>query len=287
MLDPCTFVIFGATGNLPTHKLLPALYHLEQAGRLPAQFNVIGFARRNWSDEHWRAEVREILSSRARAGLDDGAFGRFAARLRFFEGDLDDSDAFHRLAGLLVAPEVADDAVFYLAIRPAEFALVSSRLAAAGLNSEASGWHRLVVEKPFGYDLESATPIEQLKPNWVLLNIQPNECLRMELQVKQNGLQMRAETTRLDASGCAIADVPLDAYEALLLDVIEGDHPLFLRYDQVEWAWRVIDPILKVWATERDFIHGYPAGSWGPRECNRLFAREDQYWRNTLDEDCP
>jgi glucose-6-phosphate 1-dehydrogenase len=77
----------------------------------------------------------------------------------------------------------------------------------------------------------------------------------------------------------------LDAYETLLLDTIEGDHTLFLRYDEVKWAWTVVDPILKVWATERDFIHPYSAGSWGPVESNRLFVREDQYWRNTLEDD--
>jgi len=69
----------------------------------------------------------------------------------------------------------------------------------------------------------------------------------------------------------------------LLLDVIAGDHSLFLRYDEVNWAWKVVDPILKVWSMERDFIHTYPAGSWGPHEANRLFEREDQAWRNALD----
>ena len=64
----------------------------------------------------------------------------------------------------------------------------------------------------------------------------------------------------------------------------EGDHTLFLRYDEVKWAWQVVDPVLKVWATEREFIHTYAAGSWGPPECNRLFDRDDQYWRNRLDE---
>ncbi len=129
------------------------------------------------------------------------------------------------------------------------------------------------------------TQIEQLKPNWLLMGIQPNECLRLELQVKQPGLEMLAETQRLDAATCGVAQYGIDAYEALLLDVIDGDHSLFLRFDEVSWAWRVVDPILKVWATERDFIHPYPAGSWGPQEANRLFDREDHYWRNTLEDE--
>jgi glucose-6-phosphate 1-dehydrogenase len=127
------------------------------------------------------------------------------------------------------------------------------------------------------------TPIEQIKPNWLLLGIQPVECLRAELQIKVPGLEMRTRTTTLDASIDAGAGERLDAYEALLLDVIEGDHSLFLRYDEVRWAWRVVDPILKVWSMERDFIHTYPAGSWGPPEAMRLFDREDQMWRHSID----
>ncbi len=74
----------------------------------------------------------------------------------------------------------------------------------------------------------------------------------------------------------------MDAYETLLLDVIEGDRTLFIRFDEVEWAWRVVDPILKQWAREREFIHTYPAGSWGPPEAERLFDDEDTAWRNAL-----
>ena len=132
--------------------------------------------------------------------------------------------------------------------------------------------------------LFQGTPIERIRPNWILLNIQPNECLRMELQVKQAGLEMRTETTTLDAAQCGIEQLQIDAYEALLLDVIEGDRSLFLRADEVHWAWRVVDPVLKVWATERDYIHTYPAGSWGPNDGPHLFDRPDQYWRNDLDD---
>jgi glucose-6-phosphate 1-dehydrogenase len=107
----------------------------------------------------------------------------------------------------------------------------------------------------------------------------------MEMQVKQTGLELRAETTRLDASYCGINPGALDAYEALLLDVIDGDHSLFLRYDEVNWAWKVVDPILKNWAMERDFIHTYPSGSWGPAEADRLFVRQDHRWRNTLEDE--
>jgi glucose-6-phosphate 1-dehydrogenase len=129
------------------------------------------------------------------------------------------------------------------------------------------------------------TTIDQLEPNWLLLGIQPDECLRAELQIKVPGLEMKTRVTQLDASYAKDKEDKLDAYEALLLDVIAGDHSLFLRFDEVNWAWKVVDPILKVWSMERDYIHTYPAGSWGPHEANRLFEHEDQAWRNSLNLD--
>ena len=77
----------------------------------------------------------------------------------------------------------------------------------------------------------------------------------------------------------------VDAYEGLLLDVMLGDQSLFLRIDEVEAAWRVVDPIIKVWAMERGFISAYQAGSAGPRGTYRLFDRDDQFWRQSLNLD--
>lgn len=127
------------------------------------------------------------------------------------------------------------------------------------------------------------TQIEQLEPNWIVLGIQPNECLRMELQVKEPGLELANHTTQLDASYCGSSAGSLDAYEALLLDVIENDCSLFLRFDEIHHAWEVVDPVLKAWDSQQDYIHTYPAGSWGPDD-SKLFDRDDQYWRNSIDE---
>lgn len=127
------------------------------------------------------------------------------------------------------------------------------------------------------------TRIEANLPNWLLLGIQPHECLRMEITVKEPGLQMRTRRTSLDASLRREDEIDTDAYEDLLLDVLEGDRTLFIRYDEVEWAWRVVDPILKVWATEREYINTYPAGSWGPQGARRLFEKEGQYWRHSME----
>ena len=120
------------------------------------------------------------------------------------------------------------------------------------------------------------------QPNWIMLGIQPNDCLKMEMQVKVPGLDLSTRTISLDATYRKEEDEDYDAYEGLLLDVMQGDHSLFLRIDEVEAAWRVVDPILKVWSMERDFINSYKAGTWGPRGTYRLFDRDDQFWRQSL-----
>ncbi len=123
------------------------------------------------------------------------------------------------------------------------------------------------------------------QPNWIMLGIQPNDSLRMEVQVKMPGLDLQTRTISLDATYRQGEEVDYDAYEELLLDVMQGDHSLFLRIDEVESAWRVVDPVIKVWSMEREFINNYQAGSWGPRGTYRLFSREDQFWRHSLDPD--
>ncbi|MGC9456394.1 MAG: glucose-6-phosphate dehydrogenase [Halothiobacillaceae bacterium] len=480
----CTFVVFGVTGNLATHKLLPALLQLEEAGQIADQTRIVGFGRRDWTDEQWRNVVTELVEGKA----SPEACARLIARLHFHRGDLNETDSYRSLSERLQAPEFPAAIVFYFAVTPDAFAQICGNLATAGLVEETDGCRRVVVEKPFGYDIESAhaldeqlhdyfterqifridhylgkgtvqnimvmrfanllleplwhrnfidhvqishaesqgienragyydgagalrdmvqshllqmlamiameppaamdaecvrdekvkvlrsirpiahravhaqsfraqyargtvdgagvngyldekgvppdsttetfaalklyidnwrwrgvpfylrtgkrmpeshsqisirfketpqhlfreTPIERTEPNWLLIGIQPQENFRFELQIKTDGLVMRTRTVQMDATYTRDSGKKLDAYAALLLDVMQGDQTLFLRYDEVAWAWRVVDPVLKAWSVERDFIHTYPAGSWGPVEANRLFESDTHYWRNNL-----
>ncbi|MFO7542514.1 MAG: glucose-6-phosphate dehydrogenase [Thiobacillus sp.] len=484
---PCSFVIFGATGNLASNKLLPALFHLEAAGRLAESLSLIAFSRRDWTTENWRDHMRDVLKGKIKQSLDTPVFERFVARFRYLRGDLNDVESYRTLAEQLPPESSCSSTVFYLAIKPAEFGAVIQNLEAVGLNTPR-GMNRVVIEKPFGEDIESAqmlnrllhehfdeeqvyridhflgketvqnllvfrfantlieplwnrnfidhvqitvaesigiekradyydragalrdmlqnhlmqlltvvamepppaleadalrdekvkvlrsirpisknsvrahavraqyargkidgqsvvgyqqednvepnsitetfvaakfyidnwrwrgvpfylrtgkrlanqtsmiairfrhppqqlfreTPIESIAPNWVLLSIQPEESMRMEIHVKQPGLDMDTRVMQMNASFLKTDEQTLDAYETLLLDVIEGDRSLFIRFDEVEWAWRVVDPILKHWAVEREFIPTYPAGSWGPAEANRLFDSDDHVWRDEL-----
>ncbi len=487
--DPCTYIIFGSTGNLARTKLLPALYHLEAVGCLPENMTILGLGRRSWTTDSWRETVHEDLLKKLGNELNTEVLQKLQKRLNYFVLELGEQQDYQKLADVLKEnPKYSSNLVFYLSIAPEFYESVARFLASSGLNEENAGWRRLVVEKPFGYDLENArildvslhndfdekqiyridhylgketvqnifvfrfanlmmeplwnrnyidhvqithaetqgigtragyfdeagalrdmvqshllqmltlvameappnldsesirdekvkvlksirpirkntvhaqsfraqyspgeidgvkvagylqedgvpshsttetyaamklyidnwrwsgvpfylrtakrmanttsmvnirfkhppqqlfreTQIHRFEPNWLLFGIQPEQCIRAEMQVRDNGLDVSTRTTQLDASSNNHNGHNIDAYESLLLDTIEGDRSLFLRSDEVDWAWRIVDPVLKVWATERDFIHTYQAGTWGPPETERLFDKEDHRWRNSM-----
>ena len=156
-VGPCHFVIFGATGNLVTDKLLPALYHLEIAGRINEDLRFVAFARRDWNQEEWGQHMQLTLQDRLGKHYDDKIYERFARRFDYLKGDHDDPQAYQQLMNALSKPVECscENIVVYLAIRPADFISVVTRLHNAGF-SESYSQLRIVVEKPFGEDIESA-----------------------------------------------------------------------------------------------------------------------------------
>jgi glucose-6-phosphate 1-dehydrogenase len=156
--EPVTIVIFGATGDLAKRKLVPALYHLEAAGYLPDRYAVVGISRTPLSDDAYRDRIREALHATDRK---DDAERRLLASLHYEAGDANDPQSFERLATrldtLAVEHDLGRNRLFYLAVGPEFFAPIICGLAATGLaDARQGGFRRVVIEKPFGRDLESA-----------------------------------------------------------------------------------------------------------------------------------
>src|SRR6476619_4146102 len=158
---PCGVVIFGVTGDLATKKLMPAIYDLANRGLLPATFALIGFARRDWADEDFGKLVCDSVRQHARTPFRQEVWDRLAEGIRFVQGTFDDEKAFKTLADTLRKLDdergTGGNPAFYLAIPPKPFPQVLEQLAETGLATKPDGcWSRVVIEKPFGHDLESA-----------------------------------------------------------------------------------------------------------------------------------
>ncbi len=120
MSTHCTYVIFGATGNLSRIKLMPALYHLECAKKLSSNSRILLLGRRPWRREQTLDEVRRWVSEKARGALDEAAFDRFIQRIDYFRGDLTDPEMYSGLSNYLSQMETpSENIAYYMAISPA------------------------------------------------------------------------------------------------------------------------------------------------------------------------
>jgi glucose-6-phosphate 1-dehydrogenase len=483
---PCVLVVFGASGDLTSRKLMPALAELAMNRQLPSAFSVIGVARTEMNDDDFRERMEKAAAD------PNPAWSSLVKGFRYVAGDYGEPETFDRLKEVLDEVDrdrgIGGNRVYYLATVPSVFADVALKLGEHGMAEPAAdeAFVRIVIEKPFGHDLESARELDGklhsvfaeeqiyridhylgketvqnllalrfansifeptwnrryidsvqvtvaeslgvghrggfyeqagalrdivqnhvlqvlaltlmeppasidaqgirdekvkalravdtftieevrtevvraqytdgwvegehvgayrdeedverdsatetfvamrlhvnnwrwsgvpihvrtgkrlpkrvtevvitfqgvphlpftaadsrgLQPNALVLRIQPDEGISLRFGAKVPGQSFKVRSVAMDFSyGAAFLEEAPDAYERLLLDAMVGDPTLFIRSDEVEQAWRIVDPILTAWATDDAPLAFYPAGTWGPKEADQLIERDGRQWR--------
>ena len=168
MPDPCTLVLFGGTGDLAHRKVIPALYQLWRTHLLPHEFTLVAFGRRSYSDESCRDEIHESLATFSRVQpVDEAVWRQFSDRIVYQRGDFNDDASYDALARRLDALDgergTRGNRLFYLATQSSAFPEIIAQLGRIGLDHEihGAGWRRIIIEKPFGRDLESAVRLNR------------------------------------------------------------------------------------------------------------------------------
>ena len=163
--DPCVLVIFGASGDLTHRKLLPAIYNLAESQHLPERFAIVGVARPPIAEAEFRERMRGTVHDAEGEPLDPARWKPIEDRLYYVSGEFHDTSTYARLADTLKDVRnrhgIAANYLFYLAVPPDLFGPVARHLAESGLSREDEGWRRVIVEKPFGHDLESARALNR------------------------------------------------------------------------------------------------------------------------------
>ena len=159
--DPCVMVIFGASGDLTKRKLIPALYNLAKDNLLSRQFAIVGFAHAEITTEAFREQLSNDIRNFATGPVDEQAWDWFRRRIHYVRGTFQDADAYRSLAQTIAAVSqehgIDGNHFYYLAVAPKFFGTIVQELGAAGLTRENDGkWRRVIIEKPFGRDLDSA-----------------------------------------------------------------------------------------------------------------------------------
>src|SRR6201993_2031127 len=165
--QPCSIVIFGATGDLTHRKLIPALYNLAADGELPPAVAIIGFARRPKSDDDFRKEMEEAVRQFSRQSVRDEIWKTFSQSLFYHQSEFGDEAGYKSLGERLEKIDnergTRGNRLFYFAAGPDQFETILKNLKAAGLNRAKEGsWARVIIEKPFGTDLASARELNQV-----------------------------------------------------------------------------------------------------------------------------
>ncbi len=163
---PCLMVIFGASGDLTKRKLIPALYNLLRSGYLPENFTVIGFAIDALSTDQFREALTKAASELSEEQIEPESWNNLVQRIYYMQGDFADSSAYDRLKELIVETNrchnTGGNYLYYLATLPSFFATIVEQLGRADLVREEDGhWRRVIIEKPFGHDLESSLALNR------------------------------------------------------------------------------------------------------------------------------
>jgi glucose-6-phosphate 1-dehydrogenase len=200
---PCGIVMFGVTGDLATKKLMPAIYDLANRGLLPPGFSLVGYARRDWANEDFAQIVHDSVKAYSRTEFRQEVWDQLAEGFRFVSGDFADDVAFDKLRRTVDELDVkrgtGGNHAFYLSIPPRFFPDVVGQLKEHGLTDVRPGtWRRVVIEKPFGHDLESAQHL-----NAVISEVFPPESVfridhYLGKETVQNILAMRFANTMFE-----------------------------------------------------------------------------------------
>ncbi|TFB97276.1 MULTISPECIES: glucose-6-phosphate dehydrogenase [Cryobacterium] len=164
---PSSLVIFGVTGDLSRKKLMPAVYDLANRGLLPPGFALVGFARRDWDNEDFMQVVHDSVKEFARTEFHEDVWAQLAEGIRFVPGTFDDDESFERLKETIASLDeergTMGNHAFYLSIPPKAFPQVTEQLRRSGLAEQKNGqWRRVVIEKPFGSDLQTARELNDV-----------------------------------------------------------------------------------------------------------------------------
>ena len=162
--EPTTIVIFGGSGDLAQRKLIPALFQLACKGRLPDKLRIVGSARQEFSDDRYRQFMRDMVQEFGDLAVRSDEWSMFAQNLFYVQANMDVPEDYLRLKQRLdqIDGGSADaNRLFYLSVAPSLFGTAVQNLGASGLGKEQVGWRRVVIEKPFGHDLESARSLNR------------------------------------------------------------------------------------------------------------------------------
>ncbi|MEJ2615187.1 MAG: glucose-6-phosphate dehydrogenase [Ignavibacteriaceae bacterium] len=161
---PCIVVIFGASGDLAHRELVPSLFSLYCIGLMPKNFAIIGFARRDYSDDKFRNEMHEALKKSD--GCSEEKWQKFEKNLFYVAGDFkDEADTSYNnlkseIENLQKEMNIEDNVLFHLSTPPSFYDIIIKRLASSGLSKTENGWRRVIIEKPFGHDEKSARELD-------------------------------------------------------------------------------------------------------------------------------